>query len=124
MTAEEKVDYVQPDARLLPGGDMTTYTRAVERAAELLIHEAETTGLITDDVKRGLDIALDVEEMTETLAREQWNRLSLVAAGEMPTWEATGASLGRFGDVERQSFRDRVRPFADAIRRSILGEAP
>lgn len=40
-----------------------TYSPAVERAAELLIREAESTGLITADVRNGLAAALDVEEM-------------------------------------------------------------
>jgi hypothetical protein len=41
----------------------TEFTPAVQRAAELLIREAETTGLITADVRNGLAAALDVEEM-------------------------------------------------------------
>lgn len=44
-----------------------TFTPAVERAAELLIHEAETTGLIREDVRNGLAAALDVEEMARTI---------------------------------------------------------
>jgi hypothetical protein len=43
------------------------FTPAVERAAELLIREAETTGLITDDVRNGLAAALDVDEMEEVM---------------------------------------------------------
>lgn len=38
-----------------------TFTPAVERAAELLIHEAETTGLIREDVRNGLAAALPTE---------------------------------------------------------------
>lgn len=44
-----------------------TFTPAVERAAELLIHEAETTGLIREDVRNGLAAALDVEEIAPIL---------------------------------------------------------
>lgn len=48
-----------------------TFTPAVERAAELLIHEAETTGLIRDDVRNGLGAALDVEEMALEMLKHQ-----------------------------------------------------
>jgi hypothetical protein len=66
---------------------------------------------------QGLDGALDVDELTEILAREQWNSLPLVSAGGMIRWESELTS-----EIERASFRDRVRPFAVAIRAGLLGE--
>lgn len=51
-----------------------TYTPAVQRAADLLIHEAETTGLITEDVRNGLAAALDVEEMARAVADDLYGQ--------------------------------------------------
>lgn len=58
----------------------TKYSPAVERAAELLIREAETTGLITDDVRNGLATALDVDEM----GRAMYN--GMYDAALWPAW--------------------------------------
>lgn len=57
-----------------------TFSPAVERAAELLIREAETTGLIRDDVRNGLAVALDVDEM----ARAAYN--AMFDASRWPSW--------------------------------------
>jgi hypothetical protein len=100
-------------------------TPAVERAADLLIHEADTTGLITDDVRNGLAAALDVDEITETLARTQWNMLPLVVRGEMPEWddEESEVPRGVARTFERQHFRRLARPFAEAVRAALLGDS-
>lgn len=102
---------------------MTAPTPAVERAAEYLIAEADGACLITDDVRHGLDLALDVVEITEALAREQWNTLPLVVSGEMFQWDDERLSTPFPLDSERNHFRARCRPFAEAVRRTILGES-
>jgi hypothetical protein len=69
---------------------------------------------------------LDVEKVTEILAREHWNRLPLVAMGSMPTWDEAGTGggrwAGRVSEEERKHFRDRLRPYAVALRVELLGE--
>lgn len=66
---------------------------------------------------QGLDGALDVDELTEILAREQWNSLPLVSRVQMVNWDDS-----RVAEFERDSFRRRLRPFAVAIRARLLGE--
>lgn len=68
-------------------------------------------------VQAALTAALDVEELTEVLARHQWNMLPLVVAREMSPWDDDRVSRSALA----QTFRDRARPFAEAVRRSIVG---
>lgn len=100
---------------------MTAPTPAVERAAREL---ARGDGLaipwqrFTQEAQAALTAALDVDEITEALAREQWDSLPLVVSGEMVSWDDETV----VSSLEKTSFRDRCRPFAEAVRRSILGE--
>jgi hypothetical protein len=99
---------------------------AVERAARaadkhLDEHEWTDTGPTGPLAREIFIAALDVDEITEILAREQWNSLPLVIAGEMPKWDAI---VDDDGWPEVSFTRDRVRPFAIAIRSTLLGEEP
>lgn len=89
----------------------TEFTPAVERAAEILIHEAETTGLITDDVRRGLDAALDVEIMTLAIADDLYAQDASALLDRRPG-EAYFEQAQRIGQWA-----------AEVIRASILGES-
>jgi hypothetical protein len=100
-----------------------TTTPAVERAVDELRSwtwaEWDPDGLS----RAALAAALDVEEITETLARTQWDSLDLVKSGELLSWDDPGDDRRiPLSDWERKHFRDRCRPFAEAVRKSILGE--
>lgn len=79
--------------------------------------EAEFDRVIARHDRAVLEAALDVEELTEVLARHQWNMLPLVVAREMSPWDDDRVSRSALA----QTFRDRARPFAEAVRRSIVG---
>jgi len=91
---------------------MAEATSSIKRAANVSRAPVSTA-------RRVLETALDVDEITETLAREHWDRLPMVAKGEMPRWELIGDDDGW---PEVKFTRDRCRPFAEAVRNMILGE--
>ena len=103
---------------------MTNPTPAVERVARVQWQRYDTEyeadhvkpSDFYDDARADLTAALDVEELTEVLAREQWNMLPMVASGDMVGWDDASVK-----GVMQREFRDRVRPFAKAIVRSIVG---
>lgn len=90
------------------------FTPAVERAANELAQGG--VGLYVDRARRLVAAALDVGEITEALAREQWNSLPLVHVGEVPDWDEDVVT-----ERERKHFRDRCRPFAEAVIRAVVG---
>lgn len=104
-------------------------TAALDRAAETL-HSClyfvadNPWSEVQRAMHESLAAALDVDELTEILARRQWDLLPLVISGEMPPWDEVGQAPGkRMSDFERDGFRRRARPFAEAIRAGLLGEA-
>lgn len=94
-----------------------TFTPAVERAAELLIHEAETTGLIREDVRNGLAAALDVTEMAlalmPTLNDSWW------CGDHVDYHETDGEGEPLVCCIEARA--DQARIQATAIRTALLG---
>lgn len=93
------------------------FTPAVERAAELLIREAETTGLIRDDVRNGLAVALTDTNDPDDIARVLY----------VLHWSADGHTSAKFAlsrwDVAVEETRVHWRKVANGLRSHILGGA-
>lgn len=96
-----RLERIKPEP---PAAAEEVFSPSVERAAELLIHEAETTGLIRDDVRNALAVALDVEEMAQffnpttaeparTIVMDAWRSVGLDAEQLMALEEAKAIEL-------------------------------
>lgn len=90
------------------------FTPSVERAAELLIHEAETTGLIRDDVRNGLAVALSDPADPDDLAR-----VLFVLDKRARGWNTSPEMFSNGWSSDRKHWR----AVADSLRSHILDGA-